>query len=285
MDSMADKITIQTTSALTPPFSPRPIPPPTATAATLSSPTTSPSDTAHQNGHITTSLGRTTTGPQPREPVLDSVIAIPLTAEESLPTISGKNNEAYLANDDPRQFLLYDLDLSRLNRIHGHLWMAGRPMRARPLHRYTMLGMEVLGTQQMDLHLLKYSTKLIVKPLPEWMLSYEFWQDYICKPADADPDDETAKGLWESAAGFLVSYVWLITTPLDLKIAHEYTLLPSFVTWHWWKAFVRDFMGHVDINTLQQVNKRYQFGDLRLGRINSIYRTRYAHTHFVRGYL
>ncbi|KAI4629742.1 uncharacterized protein J4E87_002928 [Alternaria ethzedia] len=283
MDSMADKITIQTNSALTPPFSPRPIPPPTATAATLSSPT-SPSENTHQNGHINTSLGRTTTGPQPREPVLDSVIAIPLTAEESLPTISGKNNEAYLTNDDPRQFLLYDLDLSRLNRIHGHLWMAGRPMRARPLHRYTMLGMEVLGTQQMDLHLLKYSTKLIVKPLPEWMLSYEFWQEYICKPADADPGDETAKGLWESAAGFLVSYVWLITTPLDLKIAHENTLLPSFVTWHWWKAFVKDFMGHVDINTLQKVNKRYHFGDLRLGRINSIYRTRFAHTHFVRGY-
>jgi succinate dehydrogenase/fumarate reductase cytochrome b subunit len=41
----------------------------------------------------------------------------------------------------------------------------------------------------------------------------------------------------------------------------------------------------VDINTLAQVNKRYQFGDLRLGRINSTYRVRYFHTHFVRGYL
>jgi hypothetical protein len=272
-------------NALTPPFSCRPIPPPTATAATLSNPT-SPSETALQNGHINVVQDRTTTSTRSREPVLDSVTAIPLTAEESLPTISGKNNEAYLANDDPRQFLLYDLDLSRLNRIHGHLWMAGRPMRARPLHRYTMLGMEVLGTQQMDLHLLKYSTKLLVKPLPEWMLSYEFWQEYICKPGDADPDGKREEGwLWKNAAGFLVSYVWLITTPLDLKIAHEHTLLPSFVTWHWWKDFVKDFMSHVDINTLHQVNDRYQFGDLRLGRINSIYRIRYAHTHFVRGYL
>ena len=106
--------------------------------------------------------------------MLDSVTTIPLTPEDSLPTISGRNNEAYLANDDPRQFLKHDLDLSRLNRIHGHLWMAGRPMRARPLHRYRMLGMEVLGTQQMDLHLLKYSNKLLVKPLSEWMLSYDF---------------------------------------------------------------------------------------------------------------
>jgi hypothetical protein len=192
----------------------------------------------------------------------------------------------FLANDNPRQFLSHDLDLSRLNRIHGHLWMAGRPMRARPLHRYKMLGMEVLGTQQMDLHLLKYSTKLLVKPLPEWILSYEFWTEHICKPGDADTEGNREEGwMWKSAAGFLVSYVWLIITPLDLKIAHEYALLPSFVTWHWWKDFVRDVLDHVDINTLHEVNKRYQFGDLRLGRINSIYRIRYAHTHFVRGYL
>lgn len=267
-------------NVLTPPFSARPIPP---TSIATNSVISAAREIVHQDGHIDLSKGSATASIQPE---LNSVTTIPLTPEDSLPTISGKNNEAYLANDDPRQFLLYDLDLSRLNRIHGHLWMAGRPMRARPLHRYTMLGMEVLGTQQMDLHLLKYSNKLLVKPLPEWMLSYDFWKEHICKPGDADPDGTRKEDwLWESAAGFLVSYVWLITTPLDLKIAHEYTLLPSFITWHWWKAFVKDFMQHVNINTLHQVNKRYHFGDLRLGRINSIYRTRYAHTHFVRGYL
>jgi uncharacterized membrane protein len=41
----------------------------------------------------------------------------------------------------------------------------------------------------------------------------------------------------------------------------------------------------VDINTLAQVNERYQFGDLRLGRINSTYRIRFFYSHFVRGYL
>jgi uncharacterized membrane protein len=48
---------------------------------------------------------------------------------------------------------------------------------------------------------------------------------------------------------------------------------------------VKDFLGHVDIDTLAQVNRRYQFGDLRLGRINSIYRIRFFSTHWVRGYL
>jgi uncharacterized membrane protein len=192
-----------------------------------------------------------------------------------LPTIAGRGNDCFLANDDIQAFLKEDLDLERLNKIHSHLWMAGRPMRARPLHRYKMLGFEILYTQQMDLHLLQFSNHLMIKPLPEWLLSHAFWTDHLC-------GDET---LHKSACGFLLSYVWLLTTPLDLKLAHDHGLLPNAVTWVWWKAFVVDYFRHVDINALDQVNKRYQFGDLRLGRVNSIYRTRFFFTHFVRGYL
>jgi uncharacterized membrane protein len=210
-------------------------------------------------------------------PVLDTATSIPLTPLDSLPTITGRGNNVVLANDSIEQFLKTDLDLSRLNRIHGHLWMAGRPMRARPLHRYRMMGFDILYTQQMDLHLLKFSTRLMIKPLPEWILCADFWTQHICR------DEE----LHKSACGFLLSYVWLLTTPLDLKIAHDAALVPSFITWHWWKDFVRDFLapGNVDINTLAQVNKRYQFGDLRLGRINSTYRIRFFYSHFVKGYL
>jgi uncharacterized membrane protein len=213
--------------------------------------------------------------------VLDTATSIPLTPYDSLPTITGRGNDVILANDSITQFLKADLDLSRLNRIHGHLWMAGRPMRARPLHRYRMMGFDVLYTQQMDLHLLQFSTKLMIKPLPEWILCADFWTKHLCG------DSKQHLDLHKSACGFLLSYVWLLATPLDLKIAHDLTLIPSFITWHWWKDFVRDFLapGNVDINTLAQVNKRYQFGDLRLGRINSTYRIRFFYTHFVRGYL
>jgi hypothetical protein len=152
-------------------------------------------------------------------------------------------------------------------------------MRARPLHRYRMMGYEIVATEQMDLHLLKMSSKILVKPLPDWILGYEFWETWICGD----------KELHRSACGFLLSYVWLLVTPIDLKIAIEFGLIPSCITWPWWKSFVHDFLadepGRVDINTLAQVNQRYQFGDLRLGRINSIYRSRFFWTHFVRGYL
>lgn len=251
---MAEKRTTQTTSTLKPPFAAHPAP----SASTISStPTTSTH--SHGSGHQ----------------ALDATSSTLLSPLESLPTITGGHNNIVLANAAIEEFVKADLDLSRLNKIHGHLWMAGRPMRARQLHRYKMLSFDILHTQQMDLHLLKFSNKLILKPLPEWMLSTDFWNDYLC-------EDE---GLHKSACGFLVSYVWLITTPLDLKLAHEHDLLPTFVTWQWWKDFVTDFFKNVDINTLHQVNKRYQFGELRLGRINSIYRSRYFTTHFVRGYL
>jgi hypothetical protein len=150
-------------------------------------------------------------------------------------------------------------------------------MRARPLHRYRILLDEIIPTQQMDLHLLHFDHKLLIKPLPEWILCADFWTEHLCHDED----------LHASACGFLLSYVWLLVTPIDLKMAHDLTLIPTFITWTWWKDFVKDFIGpgNVDINTLAQVNKRYQFGDLRLGRINSIYRIRFWHTHFVRGYL
>lgn len=180
-----------------------------------------------------------------------------------------------MANSDIARFLQQDLDLDRLNKIQRHLWMCGRPMRARPLHRYKMYGYDILGTQQMDLHLLRYSNKLLVKPLPEYMLDHDFWKEHLC--ADTK--------LHESAMGWVLSYAWLITSPLDLKLAHENSLLPAAITWPWWKAFGSDFLGGLDLNALDQVNQRYHFGDLRLSRVNTIYRTRFFTTHFVRGYL
>ncbi|KAK3214376.1 hypothetical protein GRF29_28g2863643 [Pseudopithomyces chartarum] len=185
------------------------------------------------------------------------VDAAPLTDLESLPTLSASSYEPFLANSDINGFLKEDLDLSRLNRIHTHLWMCGRPMRARPLHRYKMLGTEVLPTQQLDLHLLKFSNKIILKPLPEHYLSHSFWTSYLC----AD------EALHKAACGFLLSWVWLVTSPVDLRLAHELYLLPPWVTWPWWKTLVTEFVASVDIFTLHQVNPREPPHNIQIKRI------------------
>lgn len=194
----------------------------------------------------------------------------------NLPTISrDKEHEVFSVANDVNAYLRRDLDHSRLNRIHTHLWMAGRPLNARPIHRQKMMGLEIIPTEQADLHLLKLSNKIFIKPLPDYMLDFLFWETYLCESED----------LHKSACGILLSYVWLICSPLDLKLAHKLDLLPSEITWPWWKNFVSEFILHVDPNTLDKVNERYHFGELRLGRINSIYRTRFFFTHFIRGYL
>ncbi|KAH8743442.1 hypothetical protein F5883DRAFT_722659 [Diaporthe sp. PMI_573] len=45
-----------------------------------------------------------------------------------------------------------ELDLRRLTRIHGWLWVAGRPMPPRPLHHQRLLSREIFVTEQMDMH-------------------------------------------------------------------------------------------------------------------------------------
>ncbi|RLM00089.1 hypothetical protein CFD26_107095 [Aspergillus turcosus] len=194
----------------------------------------------------------------------------------TLPTISRTaDHHVFLVQDDIQTFLSTDLDLSRVNIIHNLLWMAGRPMNARPLQRQKMMGFEIIPTERADLHLLKFSTKLLVKPLPEYTLDHDFWTRHLC----------SSRTLHESACGLLLSYMWLVCTPLDLQLAHEHGLVPKDVTWGWWKAFITEVYAHVDVNALDTVNKRYQFGELRLGRINTIYRVRFFLSHFIRGYL
>lgn len=144
-------------------------------------------------------------------------------------------------------------------------------MRAPPLHLYRLKDYQILGVEQMNLHLLQVQSspnKLLLKPLPEWILSHNFWTNHLCFASEKD--------LHASACGFILSYVWLITTPLDLKLAHEFSLLPSSITWTWWRSFVKDFLNEVDALTLHQVNQRYYFGGLRMDRITLIYRCRFA---------
>ena len=167
-------------------------------------------------------------------------------ALESLPTLVWIPQHVFFADVDIPAFLKHDLDLSRLDRIHDHLWIAGLQRRAHPLHRYQLIGSEIKGTQQMDLHLvgLRGSPQMImVKPLPYWIFSHEFWSKHICHDIL----------LWESAAGLLLSYAWLITTPLDLQIAQDLSFLPRSITWGRWKLLIRSFGDHVDIKTRDQV--------------------------------
>ncbi|EON62934.1 hypothetical protein W97_02160 [Coniosporium apollinis CBS 100218] len=262
-------------------------PAPNVHTGTASPPLQCPFSEAHSLDTQLPSGPVSTGAAQQQQPTnLDQLLsALPTVFRAKSEGRKGRSEGKYLeTSSDVLGFVTQDLDVSRLNDIHGHLWMAGRPLSARPLHRQKMMDRRILYTEQADMHLLTADDRLYLKPIPLYLLSHTFWTTYLCEN----------KELHAKACGFLMSYVWLIVSELDFHLArdeHSDTehLLPKSekLTWAWWKAFVQDFTAHVDPNALEQVNKRYHFGELRLGRINTIYRTtpRFLFTHFVRGYL
>lgn len=162
------------------------------------------------------------------------------------------------------KYLDKELEVSRLNEIDDWLHWAGRYNNIRPLHRQKLLGREIVITEKTDLHLIWYDNRIFVKPLPAFLLNFEFFEKELCEPVE----------LYKYANGLLWSYTKLIQNESDFRIAKDSQLLPSRdISWKDWTQF----FGEVEIQLNQRGpkdrrNKRYHFGELRLNRVNFIYR-------------
>lgn len=164
-----------------------------------------------------------------------------------------------VAKPDDEEYLSSELCVDRLNDVHAWLWIVGRPMSARPLHLQRIKLREIFVTEQMDLHLVWAPQQIYLKPIPRFLLDVEFWQKQLCHN----------EKLYACALGFLLSYISLIEHESDYRIAVETHLLPHEVTWPHWVTLVEQLL-HSRHPTL--INKRYIYGELRLGRLNIIYR-------------
>ncbi|KAI0971967.1 hypothetical protein F4678DRAFT_64828 [Xylaria arbuscula] len=167
---------------------------------------------------------------------------------------------------DPRKnigaFLKNELEPTKLNKITRRLWIAGLPRPARFLHRQRLLARTILLTESPDEHLVWHDTDIWIKPLPECLLSFEFWEKEIC-------GDEA---LYQSAYGLLLSYTWLIGYKSDHRIAVDTGLLPDDVDYNAWTAFAADLNTRNTPGTPRLINERYDYGELRLSRLNHLYR-------------
>jgi len=178
--------------------------------------------------------------------------------------------------DDPDLYYTTELRTERLDEIKPYLWLAGRPTCARALHRQQLLGRQILITENPNEHLVWHETRIFIKPLPTFLFSIDCWVQKICK----------TKQLYETACGFMLSYAWLVRHESDLRIAHEKTLLPEIINWATWAEFIDDFLEHIDLQSLNGISPRFRYGELRLSRLNKIYRvTRFRWQDFVRGYI
>ncbi|KAJ5336728.1 hypothetical protein MYU51_005829 [Penicillium brevicompactum] len=194
-------------------------------------------------------------------------------------------------NDIPT-FLHQDLSVQRLNNIQKWLWLAGRPMPPRALNYQISVSRQIIVDEKVDMHLVWGPGRRIhIKPLPAYLLDSRFWSSHLACNRDesdccpwrnasgsasgtetfaANPTACPRAELGKLALGFLSSYIALIEHPSDFLIAKQHALVPESLSWIAWSGLVRNLL-RTDIINPDSVNRRYQFGELRLGRLNKIY--------------
>jgi hypothetical protein len=139
------------------------------------------------------------------------------------------------------------------------------------------IGRKVVLTEQADLHLVWTRDTIFLKPLPDYLLSHSFWKEYICPYKDTSED----------ARGFLLSYMWLLSSKTDWRIACQLGLLSESISWERWAIFVGTVAGSLECQSFHEINPRYLYGELRMNRLSLIYRfcsSTCTLTHLIRGY-
>lgn len=163
-------------------------------------------------------------------------------------------------------FLERELSVRRLNEMHGHLWLCGRPNPPRPLHRQLLLGRDIQITEDADLHLVWMPKRIFIKPLPRWLIETGFGTARQLLPTYTSP---RLGELGYCARGFLFTYTALISYESDFNIAHDKGLLPGKMTWDEWRMLSAQI---VQEHSYRDINQRYWYGELRLSRLNKVYR-------------
>ncbi|KAF2735268.1 hypothetical protein EJ04DRAFT_534314 [Polyplosphaeria fusca] len=174
-------------------------------------------------------------------------------------------------------WLATELKTPRLNDIHHHLWLAGPPTAARPLHRQRLMGRNILITEDPDEHLVWFEDQIFIKPIPDFLLDWESWKCHLCSDLE----------LRKAACGLLLSYAWLVRYKSDLDIAKGAGLMSKGVQWADWVEFINFFLANIDCKSLSSVSQRYRYGELRLTRLDTIYRLApptYSLHNFIWGY-
>lgn len=175
-----------------------------------------------------------------------------------MPTAVRRDSRLVSPSQDTAQVLSVELCTPKLNRLHQHLWFAGLPLPARPLHRQLLIGRSLALTERPDEHLVWHRHRLYVKPLPAFLLCHAFWEQHLCQDSV----------LHRKACGFLLSYSWLIAYKSDFDVAHRHSLLPDGIDWVAWTSFTQDFIRHTGLPSFGQVDLRYQYGELRQSRLD-----------------
>ena len=171
----------------------------------------------------------------------------------------------------PRQqiddFVDQEFNVRRLDEISSLFWIAGRPMPPRPLHRQLMMGRDVVLCEQLDMHLVWVEGQILLKPLPRFLLSRDFWVDNLLCLHDCECVRKTTQlttarrcarsKVFGAALGLVYSYLGLICYESDFSIAKEKGLLPEILTWQAWRDYSESVYDNLNLSAM---NPRFRYG-------------------------
>jgi hypothetical protein len=147
-----------------------------------------------------------------------------------------------------------------LESMHKQLWYAGRKGNISPLHHQKVIRRDIVLTERARLHLVWFDKTIYIKRLDDELLSWEYFSKIGC-------NNEVVH---RAASGFLLSYTHLIEYPSDLEIAKTHGLVNNNIGWKEWHAFRTSVLHH--LADRRNIHDRYEYGELRLGRLDQIYR-------------
>lgn len=176
-------------------------------------------------------------------------------ARELQPLRSENRNEVH-------RFLCAFLDISRFDTIRKMLWLIAVHGAPRSLYYQKFLRREIVVAEELDLHLVWAKSRILIKPLPDFLLNYDFWEANIsCEPQ-----------LHRAACGLLYSYCGLIRFSHDLQVAQECHLVNANLDYRAWTEFARTTLPNLNPKDSNTMDTRFQYGELRLNRLDTIYR-------------
>lgn len=162
-------------------------------------------------------------------------------------------------------FLTRELCSDELDQVADRLWWMSTQNHANisPLHRQLVKRRTIIITEDPKLHLVWIQDRIFIKPLPKYLASYVFWNDYI---SGSDDDEGRSNRIRAWALGYFRTYYYLIKYESDFRIAQDPSLclIPPGVTW---EQFCNFTSGLVSIQD-RDVSERYSYGEIRLTRLN-----------------
>lgn len=172
------------------------------------------------------------------------------------------------------EYLGKQLKTEKLDELEPFLWLVAKQdsSHVSELTLQKTRGREkIVITENPELHLVWIYDRIFIKPIPKYLLSHAFWKVYL-----SDNGSWSRVGTWEkseqkiklakAAKGFLRSWAHLIKHKSDFEIATDKPrLIPKDIKYAKFIKFIQNFENIED----KDVSPRYQYGELRLTRLNT----------------